>query len=99
MHKSFFMNHVRAIVVYSLQYLILLKIRTSIDIFDTEKCKVTFGLKYIHVQKWRQTRTFHEMGYNKSSLQAFGSRAKFHQSIWDTDLQKSSDFLLNPICM
>ena len=24
----------------------LLKIRTSIDIFRTEKCKVTFGLKY-----------------------------------------------------
>ena len=25
----------------------LLKIRTSVDIFSTEKCKVTFGLKYI----------------------------------------------------
>ena len=25
----------------------LLKSRTSIDIFRTEKCKVTFGLKYI----------------------------------------------------
>ena len=25
----------------------LLKIRTSINIFSTEKCKVTFGLKYI----------------------------------------------------
>ena len=25
----------------------LLKIRSSIDIFSTEKCKVTFGLKYI----------------------------------------------------
>ena len=25
----------------------LLKIRTSIDIFSTKKCKVTFGLKYI----------------------------------------------------
>ena len=25
----------------------LLKIRTGIDIFSTEKCKVTFGLKYI----------------------------------------------------
>ena len=25
----------------------LLKVRTSIDIFRTEKCKVTFGLKYI----------------------------------------------------
>ena len=28
----------------------LLKIRTSIDIFGTEKCNVTFGLKYIHVK-------------------------------------------------
>ena len=27
----------------------LLKTRTSIDIFSTEKCKVTFGLKYIFV--------------------------------------------------
>ena len=27
----------------------LLKIRTSIDVFSTEKCKVTFGLKYIPV--------------------------------------------------
>ena len=27
----------------------LLKIRTSIDIFKNEKCKVTFGLEYIHV--------------------------------------------------
>ena len=25
----------------------LLKIRTSIDIFTNEKCKVTFGLEYI----------------------------------------------------
>ena len=25
----------------------LLKIRTSIDIFENEKCKVTFGLEYI----------------------------------------------------
>ena len=28
----------------------LLKIRTNIDIFGTEKCNVTFGLKYIHVK-------------------------------------------------
>ena len=28
----------------------LLKIRTSIDIFKNEKCKVTFGLEYILVQ-------------------------------------------------
>ena len=28
----------------------LLKIRTSIDIFKNEKCKVTFGLEYI--LKW-----------------------------------------------
>ena len=27
----------------------LLKIRTSIDIFKNEKCKVTFGLEYISV--------------------------------------------------
>ena len=27
----------------------LLKIRTSIDIFKNEECKVTFGLKYIFV--------------------------------------------------
>ena len=26
----------------------LLKIRTSIDTFSTEKCKDTFGLKYIY---------------------------------------------------
>ena len=39
MHKSFFMNYVRADVD-------LLKIRISIDIFGTEKCKVTFDLKY-----------------------------------------------------
>ena len=26
----------------------LLKIRTSIDIFKNEKCKVTFGLEYIY---------------------------------------------------
>ena len=25
----------------------LLKIRTSVDIFKNEKCKVTFGLEYI----------------------------------------------------
>ena len=29
----------------------LLKIKTSIDIFSTEKCKVTFGLKYISLHK------------------------------------------------
>ena len=28
----------------------LLKIRTSIDIFKNEKCKVTFGLEYIYIQ-------------------------------------------------
>ena len=27
----------------------LLKIRTSIDIFKNEKCKVTFGLEYIMI--------------------------------------------------
>ena len=27
----------------------LLKIRTSIDIFKNEKCKVTFGLEYIYM--------------------------------------------------
>ena len=27
----------------------LLKIRTSVDIFRNEKCKVTFGLEYIKV--------------------------------------------------
>ena len=27
----------------------LLKIRTSIDIFKNEKCKVTFGLEYIKI--------------------------------------------------
>ena len=27
----------------------LLKIRTSMDIFKNEKCKVTFGLEYINV--------------------------------------------------
>ena len=27
----------------------LLKIRTSIDIFKNEKCKVTFGLEYIYI--------------------------------------------------
>ena len=27
----------------------LLKIRTSIDIFKNEKCKVTFGLEYINL--------------------------------------------------
>ena len=29
----------------------LLKIRTSIDIFKNEKCKVTFGLEYILLKK------------------------------------------------
>ena len=29
----------------------LLKIRTSIDIFKNEKCKVTFGLEYIFFKK------------------------------------------------
>ena len=29
----------------------LLKIRTSIDIFKNEKCKVTFGLEYIYILK------------------------------------------------
>ena len=28
----------------------LLKIRTSIDIFKNEKCKITFGLEYIFRQ-------------------------------------------------
>ena len=27
----------------------LLKIRTSIDIFKNEKCKVTFGLEYMYL--------------------------------------------------
>ena len=29
----------------------LLKIRTSIDIFKNEKCKITFGLEYIFTNK------------------------------------------------
>ena len=29
----------------------LLKIRTSIDIFKNEKCKVTFGLEYIYMYR------------------------------------------------
>ena len=29
----------------------LLKIRMRVDIFGTEKCKVTFGLKYINESK------------------------------------------------
>ena len=42
----FFMNYVGASARNSLQYLICLK-SISIDIFTTEKVKVTFGLKYI----------------------------------------------------
>ena len=30
----------------------LLKIRTSIDIFKNEKCKVTFGLEYTSSSVW-----------------------------------------------
>ena len=43
LHKSFFMNYGRA----SVGIFNFLKIRTSIDIFSTKKCKITFGLKYI----------------------------------------------------
>ena len=32
----------------------LLKIRSSIDLFKNEKCKVTFGLKYIYT--WKKVR-------------------------------------------
>ena len=46
----FFMNYVR--VSYKYQELIaifyLVKIKMSIDIFGSEKCKVTFGFKYIN---------------------------------------------------
>ena len=30
----------------------LLKIRMRVDIYGTEKCKVTFGLKYIILKKY-----------------------------------------------
>ena len=42
----------------------LLKIRTSKDIFSNEKCKVTFGLKYIMVtMAWSYSYTG---GYGRS---------------------------------
>ena len=41
------MNHVRA-SPWNFAILNLLKIKTSIDIFGTEKCKVTFCFKYIY---------------------------------------------------
>ena len=47
MHKSFFMNYVRACVGNSLQYFFFLKSEWYKYIFGTEKCKVTFGFKYI----------------------------------------------------
>ena len=36
---------------------LLLKIRTSIDIFKNEKCKVTFGLEYINILRNEQFNT------------------------------------------
>ena len=42
LHKSFFMDYGKFIARFN-----LFTIRTSINIFGTEKCKVTFGLKYI----------------------------------------------------
>ena len=47
----------------------LLKIRTSIDIFRTEKCKVTFGLKYTFIHCSQVTVVHvHEKTNNKFSL-------------------------------
>ena len=44
----------------------LLKIRTSIDILNTEKCKVTFGLKYIIYKQYninsRMSLKFSQLG-------------------------------------
>ena len=36
----------------------LLKIRTSIDIFKNEKCKVSFGLEYINMVRERDDHSF-----------------------------------------
>ena len=46
LHKSFFMNYGRA-SVGKIAISNLLKIRMSVDMFGTEKCKVTFVLNYI----------------------------------------------------
>ena len=51
----------------------LLKIRTSIDIFTNEKCKVTFGLEYIYTVdlKWLygRSRECHNQTHNLSKAQ------------------------------
>ena len=64
----------------------LLKIRTSIDIFKNEKCKVTFGLEYIYI---RLTKLMHfflkkysdqEMLIKQIKLCLFQLSAKFSNS-------------------
>ena len=50
--KSFFMNYVRASARSSLQYFICLnskRVKIYIYIFGSEKCKITFGFKYINM--------------------------------------------------
>ena len=47
LHKSFFINYALKNVKKLMAMFHLLKIRTSIEIFKNEKCKVTFGLEYI----------------------------------------------------
>ena len=44
--KLFFVNKIRAGTSNSLRYLIWLKPKNSKDVFDSSKCKVTFGFKY-----------------------------------------------------
>ena len=46
LHKSVFMNYGR-VSVGKIAISNLLKIRMSVDMFGTEKCKVTFVLNYI----------------------------------------------------
>ena len=56
----------------------LLKIRTSIDIFKNEKCKVTFGLEYslkltrFPTQRWYPRLTSRVTSFGTSSPQTDG---------------------------
>ena len=48
MQRSFVMNYVEQVLGTHCTIIFdLLQLKTSIDLFAPEKCKVTFGLKYI----------------------------------------------------
>ena len=63
LHKSFFMNYAWGKCWKLMAMFHLLKIRTSIDIFKNEKCKVTFGLVYSNKLEFNIVTLEFSMGY------------------------------------